>query len=179
MENERLGLTYDKLTRLAVALDVDMSTLFTDAAQLDEPSAAGRRSLTRKGSGKKVLTGNYAYTYLSPELSHKQMVPIVVTVRATSLQDFGPLIRHGGEEWIYVIKGEIEVYTEFYEPERLRAGDSIYIDSRMGHAYIRKGNVPAELVCVCSAPEAELLESADSQVEPARSRPPAARKSRK
>jgi len=179
MENERLGLTYDKLAQLTVALDVDMSTLFTDGAQIDEPLAAGRRSVARKGSGKKVVTGNYNYTYLSPELSRKQMVPLTATVRVTNLEDFGPLIRHGGEEWIYVLKGEIEVHTEFYEPERLRAGDSIYIDSRMGHAYISTGKMPAELVCVCSAPEAELLESADVQGKPARTKPLAGRKNRK
>jgi quercetin dioxygenase-like cupin family protein len=76
------------------------------------------------------------------------------------------LIRHGGEEWIYVTKGEIEVYSEFYQPERLQVGDSIYLDSRMGHAYISKSKGGAEVVSVCSAPEAELFENADAQPKP-------------
>lgn len=173
MENERLGLTYDKLARLAVALEVDMSTLFTDDVQIDTPPAAGRRSIARKGSGKNVSTGHYDYLYISPELSKKQMVPIVVKINATSIEEFGPLIRHGGEEWIYVVKGEIEVHSEFYQPERLRVGDSIYLDSRMGHAYISKSKGGAEVVSVCSAPETELFENADSQIKP--SQPAAAR----
>lgn len=164
MENGRLGLTYDKLTRLAVALEVDMSTLFTDDVPADEPQAAGRRSIARKGVGKAVSTGHYDYLYISAELSKKQMVPIVVKINATSLEEFGPLIRHGGEEWIYVIKGEIEVHSEFYAPERLGVGDSIYLDSRMGHGYISKTKGGAQVVSVCSAPEAELFESVGAQV---------------
>ena len=44
--------------------------------------------------------------------------------------------RHHGEEFVYVLSGEVELYTEFYEPARLRAGESFYIDSRMGHRVI-------------------------------------------
>jgi transcriptional regulator with XRE-family HTH domain len=162
MENERLGLTYDKLARLAVALEADMSTLFTDAAPLG-PEPVGRRSIARKGSGKSISTGNYDYLYVSTELSRKQMVPIVVKIHATSIEEFGPLVRHGGEEWIYVTKGEVEVHSEFYQPERLQEGDSIYLDSRMGHAYVSKSKGGAEVVSVCSAPEAELVEDAHAQ----------------
>jgi transcriptional regulator with XRE-family HTH domain len=166
MENERLGITYDKLTKLAVALDVDLSTLFTDNPPAAEGSqAVGRRSIARKGSGKNVSTGLYNYLYVSPELSSKQMVPILVKIQATSMQEFGPLIRHGGEEWIYVLKGEIEVHSEFYEPERLRQGDSIYLDSRMGHAYISKSKGGAEVLAVCSAPQAELVEQTESKAK--------------
>jgi len=179
MENERLGLTYDKLARLAVALEVDLSTLFTDDVQVERPQAVGRRSIARKGIGKGVSTGNYDYLYISPELSKKQMVPIVVKIHATSIEEFGPLIRHGGEEWIYVIKGEIEVHSEFYQPECLREGDSIYLDSRMGHAYISKTAGGAEVVSVCSAPEVELFENANSQVKPPNTKAVAARRRRR
>ena len=176
MENELLGLTYDKLARLAIALEVDMSTLFTDSPPMEDPQPVGRRSIAHKGSGKRISTGNYDYLYVSPELSRKQMVPVVVKIRATSIEEFGPLIRHGGEEWIYVTKGEIEVHSEFYQPERLREGDSIYLDSRMGHAYISKGKGAAEVVSVCSAPEAELFENADAQPKPRSPRPPRIRR---
>jgi transcriptional regulator with XRE-family HTH domain len=171
MENERLGLTYDKLARLAVAFEVDMSTLFTDAAPIEGPQPIGRRSIARKGSGKSISTGNYDYLYISPELSRKQMVPLVVKIHATSIEEFGPLVRHGGEEWIYVTKGEIEVHSEFYQPERLQEGDSIYLDSRMGHAYISKSKGGAEVVSVCSAPEAELVGDEEAQPKPRSPRP--------
>lgn len=149
MENGRLGFTYDKLTRLAVALEVDLSTLFTDGPLATSSQAVGRRSIARKGSGKAVSTGLYEYRYVSPELNGKQLIPIIVRINATSMDEFGPFIRHGGEEWIYVLKGEIEVHSEFYEPERLREGDSIYLDSRMGHAYLSKSKGGAQVLAVC------------------------------
>src|SRR5690242_2725956 len=102
MENERLGLSYDKLACLAVAFGVDMGALVSDAPPLEGPQPVGRRSIARKGNGKRVSTGNYDYLYIATELSRKQMVPIVVQIRATSIEDFGPLVRHAGEEWIYV-----------------------------------------------------------------------------
>ena len=163
MENGRLGFTYDKLTRLAVALDVDLSTLFTDSPPAEGAQAVGRRSIARRDSGKVVSTGLYEYRYVSPELSGKQMIPIIVRINATTMDEFGPFIRHGGEEWIYVLKGEIEVHSEFYEPERLREGDSIYLDSRMGHAYLSKSKGGAQVLAVCSAPQAELLEQHETQ----------------
>ena len=171
MENERLGLSYDKLARLAVALEVDMSTLFSEGEPMEGPQAVGRRSVARKGSGKRISTGNYDYLYVSTELSRKQMVPIVVKIHATSIEEFGPLVRHGGEEWIYVTKGQIEVHSEFYKPERLQVGDSIYLDSRMGHAFISMSKGGAEVVSVCSAPEAELIGTDEEGPKPRRPRP--------
>lgn len=181
MENDRLGLSYDKLYRLAVALEVDMTTLFRDSPEVEEPQVTGRRSITHRGGGKTVATRNYEYRYLAPEVNRKHLVPIIVRPHARTSEEFGPLTRHGGEEWIYVLKGEIDVCTEFYAPERLREGDSIYLDSRMGHAFIDKGKVPAEFVCVCSAPVGDLLQGSDSKSQPpiAKTAPPPARRARR
>ena len=38
--------------------------------------------------------------------------------------------------------------TEFYEPLRLEAGDSVYFDSRMGHAYLADGEGPVRILVV-------------------------------
>jgi uncharacterized cupin superfamily protein len=91
------------------------------------------------------------------------MVPILAKIHATSMEEFGPLLRHGGEEWIYVLRGEIEVHSEFYEPERLGVGDSIYLDSRMGHAYLSMTKSGPDILAVCSAPAAELVEQSESK----------------
>ena len=98
MENERLGITYDKLTKLAVALDVDISSLFTGVAEVQGPQAVGRRSIARKGSGKTVSTGLYDYLYVSPELSSKQMVPILVKIQATSMGSSGRICGMGAKD---------------------------------------------------------------------------------
>ena len=55
-------------------------------------------------------------------------------------QEFGALIRHPGEEFVYVAEGQLIVHTEFYDPVTLHAGEGIYIDSNMGHGYIAAAN---------------------------------------
>jgi len=88
------------------------------------------------------------------------MVPTVTRVRAHSIEEFGELVHHPGEEYIYVIEGPVEIHTEFYEPVVLQTGESIYIDSTMGHAYVLpKGREQALVLGVCSSAEEDLAEA--------------------
>ncbi len=88
------------------------------------------------------------------------MVPVLTRIRAKSLAEFGDLVHHSGEEYIYVLEGRIEVHTEFYEPVVLSAGESIYIDSNMGHAYVAAdGCDEAVVLGVCSSADEELMSS--------------------
>src|SRR5258708_12452417 len=64
------------------------------------------------------------------------MIPIITHIRAKSAEEFGALVHHSGEEYIYVLEGGIKVLTEFYDPVVLNVGESIYLDSNMGHAYV-------------------------------------------
>ena len=69
-------------------------------------------------------------------------------------------MRHSGEEYIHVLEGRAEVHTEFYDPIVLSAGESVYIDSNMGHAYIAaEGCDEALLLGVCSSSDEQLMES--------------------
>ncbi|NLB58940.1 MAG: cupin domain-containing protein, partial [Gammaproteobacteria bacterium] len=64
------------------------------------------------------------------------------------------------EEYIHVLEGAIEVHTEFYDPIAVAAGEGIYIDSNMGHAYIAaEGCDEALLLGVCSSADDQLLDS--------------------
>ena len=93
-----------------------------------------------------------------------QVPPDVVTmnsrVRAKSIEEFGELVRHPGEEYIHVMEGRAEVHTEFYDPIVLGPGESVYIDSNMGHAYIAaEGCDEVVLLGVCSSADDQLMES--------------------
>ena len=124
----------------------------------DEPEIAGlaRRSVNRKEDGLRQTTPNYDYLYLSTDITRKRMIPVLTRIRARSLADFGPLLKHSGEEFIFVLEGAIEVYTEHYQPIRLETGESTYIDSDMGHAYIAVGRKDALVLGVCSSPQPNL-----------------------
>jgi transcriptional regulator with XRE-family HTH domain len=152
VEHDRLTLTYDKLQQVSQRLKIPMSDLFAEVAEPRGPRVTGRRSIGRIEDAVRVTTPNYDYFYLSTELRRKRMIPIITRVRARSLEEFGELVRHEGEEVVYVIKGRIEVHTEFYDPVIIDEGESIYIDSTMGHAYlVAEGCEEALTLGVCSS----------------------------
>jgi transcriptional regulator with XRE-family HTH domain len=158
IENDRVSLTYDKLTRISAGLDVDFSSLFGAQETTAETSALhGRRSITRAGEGRSIESKNYFHLYAATELLNKRLIPIIVEIRARSLEEFGELVRHSGEEYIYVLEGEVDVHTSAYAPVRLKAGDSIYFDSTMGHAYIAASSGPCRVLGVCSGTESQMI----------------------
>ena len=160
VENDRLSLTYDKLLLISQRLNLRMSELFAEADAAPEPAVTARRSIGRMEDAVRVTTPNYDYFYLCPELRRKRMIPVLTKVRAKSLEEFGDLVRHSGEEYIHVLEGRAEVHTEFYDPIVLEAGESVYIDSNMGHAYIAaEGCDEALLLGVCSSSDEQLMES--------------------
>lgn len=88
------------------------------------------------------------------------MVPVLTKIRARTLEQFGDLVRHSGEELIYVLAGRVVVHTEFYDPVTLEPGQAIYIDSDMGHAYLAAdGCDEAEVLGVMSSADEALMES--------------------
>ncbi len=160
VEHDRLTLTYDKLQAATQKLGIRMSDLFADSADAPEAPVTARRSIGTNDRAIQVTTPNYDYHYLCPELRRKRMIPILTNIRAKTVEEFGDLVRHPGEEFIYVLKGRIEVHTEFYEPEVLDEGESIYLNSQMGHAYIvAEGCDEASVLGVCSSPDESLMNS--------------------
>lgn len=160
VEHDRLTLTYDKLQQLSQRLNLRMSELFAEEGEATEPAVTARRSIGRVADAVRVNTPNYDYYYLCPELRRKRMIPVLTRVRAKSIGEFGELVRHSGEEYIHILEGRAEVHTEFYDPIVLEAGESVYIDSNMGHAYIAaEGCEEVLLLGVCSSADEQLMES--------------------
>ncbi len=189
VEHDRLTLTYDKLLQVSEGLKTPLSELFADPigdAGVDSAVTA-RRSLGYLADAVRVNTKNYDYYYMCPELRRKRMIPIFTRIRARSLAEFGELVQHSGEEYIYVLEGAIAVHTAFYDTVILKSGESIYVDSNMGHAYVAEGCEEATVLAVCSSAEESLMESLMSLhgdgvlFEPAKSSQPVGRqgKSRK
>ena len=147
IENGQLSPTYEKILALAKGLGVDVAELFSDSTA---GTPLGRRAVTLKGRGVVHSSPQYDYEVLCSELSGKQFLPLLATVKAHSVQDFAALPRHDGEEFVYVVRGEITLHTEFYEPIKLAEGDSCYFDSSMRHGLVSAGKQDAVVVWVCS-----------------------------
>jgi transcriptional regulator with XRE-family HTH domain len=155
VENDKLALSYDKLARLSTGLNVDIGIFFgavegTATVQPQEMLVThGRRSITRRGEGSAIATDNYDYLYPAADLLNKRIEPLIVQVKARSLEEFGDFMRHEGEEFAYVLSGTVEFHTQFYTPVILETGDSIYFDSTMGHAYVAISKSPCRVLSVC------------------------------
>ncbi len=166
IENDRMSLTYDKLTRISAGLEVDFASLFgAEEVVPGEATQHGRRSIARAGEGRSIESRNYMHVYPAAELLNKRLIPIIVELRAHSLEDFGDLLRHSGEEYLYVIEGDVDVHTSAYAPVRLKAGDSIYLDSTMGHAYIAASSGPCRVLAVCSGTEKQMIAAIGGMAE--------------
>ncbi len=168
VESDRLSLTYDKLQQLAARLGMSLTELLSDAERSTDSKPAtvtGRRSLTQAGNSVRVSTPNYDYEYLCADLREKRMVPIVARIRAHDIAEFGEPLRHRGEEFIYVLEGTIEVHLEFYTSQTLTAGQGIYLDSSMGHAYTAKNCESALVLAVCSDENPDLADELISLAE--------------
>lgn len=160
IENDRMSPTYDVLLKLAGGLRTDLSSLLEDRL----PPAAGatplgRRDITRARARSRLPTGTYVYEPLATGLTRKAMDPTHVTVTARSIEEFPDLVRHPGEELVYVVSGAIEMHSEFYAPVRLDAGDSVYFDANMGHAYISVSAEDAVILNICAATNGRPLAS--------------------
>lgn len=154
IENGQRSLTYDKLIGLAGALEVDITRLFSTGPRMtvDPQSFLGRRSVHRQDDGFVIEAGVYSYRYLADELVAKRFSPIIMELHAGSIEAFDGLLRHAGEEFAFVLEGEVELHTELYAPLRLKVGESIYFDSNVGHAYLNVGDGVARILTIASAP---------------------------
>lgn len=157
LEAGHISPSFDKLAAISRGLGVDMAELLGNPVQPAAPvpsGSGGRRVMLRAGEGKRVETRCYSQTYLATELLHKKMTPMIVEVRARTMDEFraefGDFIRHPGEEFVYIIEGEVEFCTDLYEPMLLRAGDTLYFDSEMGHAYLKASDSPCRIVAAAS-----------------------------
>jgi transcriptional regulator with XRE-family HTH domain len=151
VERNQISLTYNRLAQLAAGLKLDVAEFFAVNA-IDD--TYGRRVYCRRSEGHTHETANYAHQYFAAELLHRRMIPMQTRIKTRTLEEFGPLDRHLGEEYVYVLEGAIEMHIEPEGPVRLRAGDSCYFDARSGHAAISVGSGDALVLSIISAPGA-------------------------
>lgn len=147
IEGGQLLPGYDIIVRLADGLGVDVAALFRPAMVA---APTGRRGVTRKGQGDRYESANYIYEALASDVARKEFLSLVATIKARDRLDWDELPSHDGEELVYVLSGVITVYSEHYEPLELREGDSVYFDSRSGHAITSAGPEDARILWVSS-----------------------------
>lgn len=158
VETGGISLNIEKLLKVCAALDVDVMQLVAPGdgpavTAQSAPVVTGRRSLTLKGQARRVETEKSIYEHHASDFLRRKFQPAVLEVKVGQTPE---LIRHQGEEFIYVLQGAVEFISEFYEPTVLRAGESIYIDSSMAHNVRAVGNKPARVLNIMTSPDHEI-----------------------
>lgn len=145
VENGQTLISAHNLYILSKVLSVDITAFFEGE---HKPIGAGIRSVCRRSDAVRLKTARYLADVLCTDLANKRMHPSLNIVTIRSVEQAGGFSRHEGEEFIHVIAGRLTLATEFYEPLTLEPGDSVYIDSRMGHAYLSTDGGAVEILVV-------------------------------
>lgn len=150
IENARMSPSFDIIKRLCDGLGLPLEDMVGPGAAPATALVAlrGQKTTTRHGQGSGFRCAQYDYTAHATELFRKAMVPLEILVRARSLDDFDHWSRHTGEEFVFVLSGEVEIHTELYAPFRLQTGESAYFDSAMAHVYLSVGPQDARVLSV-------------------------------
>jgi transcriptional regulator with XRE-family HTH domain len=156
-ERGQLALSYEKFSALGTALRMDLGAMFSEAGVkatvLDGPV------LTRAGKGVVYRGLSFSYEFLGTTAVGKVMSPIVGTVHARQIAGPEDFVRHSGEDFVYVLSGTVEVHFDSGQVTHLARGDSLYFDSRIGHAYISTGKHLARVIGVTQG-ETEMMKLA-------------------
>lgn len=147
IENHMVSPPLGSLIKLAKALEVKVGIFFGDEpresyaiVRKDE-----RRSISRFASKEGVSYG-YSYESLGFDKKDRHMEPFLVTLEPATVKS-EKLSTHDGEEFIFVLEGEMEAILGTHK-DILSAGDCIYYDSTIPHKVQCHRDVPTRILAV-------------------------------
>jgi transcriptional regulator with XRE-family HTH domain len=129
------------ILQLSRALEIDSSILLKE-----EKERAGKKS----DHDYQMRTAAYSYETLTPEARHKHLKSFKVLIEPKS-DHKGVSYQHLGEEFVYVLKGKIEVMVG-ENRNVLSPGDSLHFNSSIIHKLRNLSAERAELLVVLYTP---------------------------
>lgn len=129
------------ILQISRALEIDSGVLLKE-----EKEKAGSRS----AEDYEKRTEAYSYQTLTPEAKHKHLKAFKVSVDPRSVHK-GVSYQHFGEEFIYVLKGRMEVMVG-ENRNILTPGESLHFNSSITHKIRNISDEKAELLVVLYTP---------------------------
>lgn len=151
MENHLVSPSLGTIIKLARALEVRVGDFFGETE--GEPFTIVRRDERRKVSrfaSKDGVKYGYSYESLGFEKKGRNMEPFIVTLEPATIPTTKTSV-HEGEEFIFVLEGEMEVILGNHK-DVLYPGDSIYYDSTIPHRVQCHQNKVTKILAVLYAP---------------------------
>lgn len=140
------------LIKITRALGVRIGTFLDDNGQIGPVVVrAGEEKAALSFSTKDDSAREHLSFYsLAQDKTGRHMEPFMIEMEPSNHPDY-KLSSHEGEEFIYVLEGEVEINygKELYQ---LKTGDSIYLDSVVAHNVHAAGNQKAKVLGVVYYP---------------------------
>lgn len=147
IENGQSQPAYSVLTRLAAGLDIDFVDLLGGGRQTRFAGAA--RAVTRAGAGTHFRNEMGLYEALASGLAAKSLQPMLIEVAPRGQDKPGARSAHRGEEFVYVVEGEVVFEMSPHAPMVLSTGDSVYFDGSADHGFHAVGPGSARILSIC------------------------------
>ncbi|MBO7608072.1 MAG: helix-turn-helix transcriptional regulator [Paludibacteraceae bacterium] len=133
IENDQYLPSLGPLIKIARALGVRLGTFLDDNDELGPVvcRAEERNSSISFSNGATDARKHMEYHSLAKQKAGRHMEPFIIDIQPDEERNF-KLSAHEGEEFIYVMEGEVEIeYGK--EKYNLKVGDSIFYDSIVEH----------------------------------------------
>ena len=152
IEEEGTVPSLGPLIRIARALGVRIGTFLDDVGQVGPVvvRAGAEKSTISFASSDPATRQHLNFFSLAADKAGRHMEPFIVEIQPGRESDY-KLSSHEGEEFLYVLEGEIEINygKEIY---RLSQGDSIYYDSIVAHNVHSGSGKAARILAVVYTP---------------------------
>lgn len=140
------------LIKIARVLGVRLGTFMDDDENLGPvvTRASEKKGVTRFSDRGNAVNSDLDFYTLAQNKAGRHMDPFIIDIYPSSGEDV-KLSTHEGEEFIYVLEGEVEVlYGK--DKYKLKAGDSIYYESIVAHHLHSHGEGNAKILAVIYTP---------------------------
>ena len=132
--------------KLAKAFDLKMGYFISgEEAKAYSIVRRGDREVTSRYDSKKEKHYGYEYESLAPHKTDRHMDPFIVTLKPSETEE--ERSSHDGQEFIYILQGEMEVRLG-EDIHILEPGDSIYYDSTVPHLVKCHSKEPTKILAV-------------------------------
>jgi quercetin dioxygenase-like cupin family protein/DNA-binding transcriptional regulator YiaG len=144
VETGQAMLPLGQVIKLSKVLSLKMADMISVGDKSFTIVRAGQRSEVQRFGKAKQASHGYEYVSLAPGKKDRLMEPFLVTLHPASSDEPSS---HDGQEFIYVLEGEMEVIVDDAR-DVLKPGDSIYYDSSTTHLVRAHGDKPAQILAV-------------------------------
>lgn len=141
LERGQMSASVATLRRVARFYNINILSLFDPSEANPHRVRPGERKVLEAGPGVRMELLAWGNAIMEPHL-----------FRIAPGAGSGDAYSHEGEEFLFVLRGELELTLEDGDTQRLTEGDSFYFESTVPHCWVNPGKKEAWIIWVNTPP---------------------------